>query len=82
MPLWTKEREAGIQDLVENQANLQVEKKEQICGKQIFAVPSRNNGTQRAVQETGYARFRPVCHNWISTCKTMKLSHFLILYIN
>ena len=30
-------------------------------GEQILAGPLRNNGTQREVQQTGFARFLPVC---------------------
>lgn len=30
--------------------------------KQVIYRPLRNNETQREVQETGFARFLPVCH--------------------
>lgn len=46
----------GVWDF-KGKGNLQVDEKEWTCGKQILAGPPRNNGTQKEVQQTGFARF-------------------------
>lgn len=46
IPLWTKERVAGVWDFTGKVGNSQVDEKEQTCGKYILA---GNNGTQREI---------------------------------
>ena len=45
MLFWTKKREAGVWGFKRKVSNLQVDNKEQTCGKQVPAEPLRNNGT-------------------------------------
>lgn len=42
MPFWTKEREAEIWDFKGKAGDIQVDKKEETCGKQILTGPPRN----------------------------------------
>lgn len=74
VPVWTKEKGAGVRDFKGKVGSSWVDMKQQACAKQILAGPPRNSGTQKEGQQTGFARFLPVWHILYYEAKLMRSS--------